>query len=75
MDVCGDTTQRRVSQEYSIDNRARKSTPKRMLSMINICFEAYQKWKNEHRVVEQRMPGLTHLNGDQLFFLNFTQVL
>lgn len=38
------------------------------------AYKAYQKWKHEHVGVEQRIPGLTHLNGDQLFFLNFAQV-
>lgn len=37
-------------------------------------FQAYQKWKKEHEGSEPRLPGLTHLSNDQLFFLNFAQV-
>ena len=37
-------------------------------------FQAYQKWKAEHKQGEPRLPGLSNFNHDQLFFLNFAQV-
>ncbi|KAL4221419.1 Membrane metallo-endopeptidase-like 1 [Mactra antiquata] len=37
-------------------------------------YRAYQKWKKTHGGQEPRLPGLTSLNSDQLFFLNFAQV-
>ena len=37
-------------------------------------LQAYQNWKAENNLVEEDMPGMEHLTGDQLFFLNFAQV-
>ncbi|XP_060595469.1 neprilysin-4-like [Ruditapes philippinarum] len=37
-------------------------------------YRAYKKWKKEHKGQEPRLPGLTNLNSEQLFFLNFAQV-
>ncbi|WAR15723.1 NEP4-like protein [Mya arenaria] len=38
-------------------------------------YKAYQKWKKDHGGSEPKLPGLTNLNNDQLFFLNFAQGL
>eukprot|EP00095_Tigriopus_kingsejongensis_P001687 maker-scaffold1658_size31987-snap-gene-0.9 protein:Tk01687 transcript:maker-scaffold1658_size31987-snap-gene-0.9-mRNA-1 annotation:"endothelin-converting enzyme 1" len=37
-------------------------------------YLAYQKWLEENNIIEESLPGLEHLTGDQLFFLNFAQV-
>ena len=39
-------------------------------------FQAYQNWLLANNLVEEpAMPGLSQLSGDQLFFLNFAQVI
>ena len=44
----------------------------------NICylnFQAYKKWLKSNDISsEEPLPGLEHLNHDQLFYLNFAQV-
>ena len=43
-------------------------------NVAHLYFQAYQKWKQEHKQGEPRLPGLSHFSHDQLFFLNFAQV-
>ena len=44
----------------------------------NFCylnFQAYKKWLKSNDISsEEPLPGLEHLNHDQLFYLNFAQV-
>ena len=45
-----------------------------MLNLI-FCFQAYKKWLKTNDITsEEPLPGLEHLNHDQLFYLNFAQV-
>ena len=38
-------------------------------------FQAYKKWLKTNDITsEEPLPGLEHLNHDQLFYLNFAQV-
>ncbi|TRY79276.1 hypothetical protein TCAL_06071 [Tigriopus californicus] len=37
-------------------------------------YIAYRRWLEENNIIEEHLPGLEHLTGDQLFFLNFAQV-
>ncbi|OWF36277.1 neprilysin-like [Mizuhopecten yessoensis] len=38
------------------------------------AYRAYSKWETSQEKREDLLPGLTHLNHHQLFFLNFAQV-
>ena len=45
-----------------------------MLNLI-FFFQAYKKWLKTNDITsEEPLPGLEHLNHDQLFYLNFAQV-
>ena len=45
------------------------------MSNLIFCFQAYKKWLKTNDITsEEPLPGLEHLNHDQLFYLNFAQV-
>ena len=40
-----------------------------------ILIKAYRNWLESNNLIEESpLPGLEHLTGDQLFFVNFAQV-
>ena len=38
------------------------------------AYRAYQLYKGTHNITSHRLPGLSQLNEDQLFFLSFATV-
>ena len=38
------------------------------------AYKAYQVYKATHNITSHRLPGISHLSEDQLFFLSFGSV-
>ena len=69
--VSRDQTQRNNVQE--IDNHLETT---KASESVNLISEDIHLQEELHKInIDERLPGLEHLSAEQLFFLNFAQVL